>query len=70
MDQVEEIERAVERLAPEDLRRFREWFRDRDQRQWDAQLDDDAASGALDFLFEEAESESQANTLREWPPSK
>jgi len=34
---------------------------------WDRKMDADAASGALDFLFDEADAERQAGTLREWP---
>jgi len=70
MSRIEEIEQAVEELAPDDLRRFREWFRDRDQHLWDVELDQDNGSGTLDFLFEEADSEGDAQTLREWPPVK
>ncbi len=34
---------------------------------WGRQIDEDAAAGRLDFLFEEAEAERRAGTLREWP---
>ncbi len=70
MSRVEEIEQAVERLTPDDLRRFREWFHERDQHLWDEELHDDNDSGTLDFLFEEADSEATARALREWPPTK
>ena len=70
MSRIEKIEQAVERLGPDDLRRFREWFQERDQHLWDEELDEDNASGTLDFLFEEANSEAVANALREWPPLK
>ena len=48
--------------------RIVQWFRQREQRRWDAQLDSDSSAGKLDFLFDEAESESANNLLREWPP--
>jgi hypothetical protein len=32
------------------------------------QLDSDSSAGKLDFLFDEAESESAKGLLREWPP--
>jgi hypothetical protein len=54
MNRVEEIEAAIDRLPPEKYRRILEWFRERDQRLWDEQMDRDAASGKLDFLFDEA----------------
>ena len=36
-------------------------------RTWVKQIKADAASGQLDFLFEEAERERAAGTLRDWP---
>jgi hypothetical protein len=39
----------------------------REQRRWDQQLDADSSAGKLDFLFDEAESESAKGLLREWP---
>jgi len=68
MDRVGEIEAAIDRLSPEEFRRIAIWLRERDQQQWDEQLDRDSASGRLDFLFEEAEGESEKGPLREWPP--
>ena len=69
MDRVEEIEAAIDRLAPEEFSRIAKWFRQRDEALWDRQLDSDSASGKLDFLFEEAESESERGLLTDWPPS-
>jgi hypothetical protein len=37
--------------------------------EWDAQIDSDSAAGKIDFLFEEADSEGKAGTLRDSPPS-
>ena len=68
MDRVEQIEAAIEGLAPEEFRRFAEWFQEREQRRWDEEMDRDSASGKLDFLFEEAERESKSGPLRDWPP--
>ena len=70
MDRVEEIEAAIDSLPPEEFRRIAKWFRDREQRLWDDQLDRDSASGKLDSLFQEAERESKKQLLREWPPSE
>lgn len=64
MELVEEIEAAIERLAPEDFQRFAIWFREREAARWDRQLDEDSASGRLDFLFEED------TELRSWPSSR
>jgi len=62
MDQVEEIEAAIERLPPDEFRRIARWLLERDQKRWDDQFDADSAAGKLDFLFEE--------TARDWPPPK
>jgi len=69
MSRVEEIEAAIECLSPEEYRRIVQWFRLREQRRWDEQVDADSATGKLDFLFDEAESESANGLLREWPSS-
>ena len=68
MDRVEEIEAAIDSLPPEEFRRIAKWFRDREKRLWDEKLDRDSVSGKLDLLFQEAESESKKQLLREWPP--
>ncbi|MBL8220747.1 MAG: hypothetical protein JNL62_16060 [Bryobacterales bacterium] len=44
-----------------------QWSNTVDQSRWDEALDRDCASGNLDFLIEEAESESRDGLLREWP---
>jgi hypothetical protein len=67
MSRVEEIEAAIEGLPPEDYSRIVQWFRVREQKRWDEQLDADSAAGKLDFLFEEAESEAAKGPLRKWP---
>jgi hypothetical protein len=70
MDRVEEIEAAIDGLPPEEYRRIVQWFHAREQERWDEQMDRDSSAGKLDFLFEEAESESAKGLLREWPPRK
>jgi hypothetical protein len=67
MSRVDEIEAAIDGLPPEEYRRIVQWFRVREQRRWDEQLDADSSAGKLDFLFDEAESESAEGLLREWP---
>jgi len=62
-----EIKSAVDELSPSELTELAEFIRKRDNSEWDAQIEEDAASGKLDFLFEEAEKERAAGTLRDWP---
>lgn len=54
MSTVEDIERAVERLSPEQLAAFRTWFAEYNAAGWDRQLEQDVASGRLDQLADEA----------------
>ena len=70
MDRVEEIEAAIDGLPPEEYRRIIQWLRVREGKRWDEQMDRDSSAGKLDFLFEEAESESAKGLLRQWPSGK
>ena len=54
MTTAEDIEKAVEKLAPPELARFRAWFEAFDAQQFDAVIERDARSGKLDALAEEA----------------
>jgi hypothetical protein len=64
---LDEIKSAVSELSPEELTELIAFVRQHDSAAWDKQIEEDAASGKLDFLFEEAEQERVAGTLREWP---
>lgn len=54
MTNIVDIERAVERLSPEELKAFRAWFAGRDAAEWDREFEADVAAGRLDSLAEEA----------------
>ncbi|HXG10276.1 MAG TPA: hypothetical protein VNK04_10835 [Gemmataceae bacterium] len=54
MNTVEEIERAVRQLSPEELAVFRAWFAEFDAEVWDRQFEQDVAAGRLDRFAEEA----------------
>lgn len=54
MTQVEEIEKAIVRLSPDELSRFQKWYEEFEAERWDAQIAADADSGKLDFLTNEA----------------
>ncbi len=70
MSAVEKLEREVQLLPPGQFAEFAAWFNRLQNEQWDREMDDDAASGKLSFLFEEAEAESKQKQLRDWPSSK
>ena len=62
-----EIKRAVRQLSPRELAELAAFISEHDNRAWDAQIGQDAATGKLDFLFEEAERERADGKLRDWP---
>ncbi len=54
MTKVESLEREVEKLSPEELAAFREWFATYDADAWDRQIESDVKGGKLDRLAAEA----------------
>ncbi|UPK39811.1 hypothetical protein IVB18_22835 [Bradyrhizobium sp. 186] len=61
----EDIEKAVERLTPDELARFRAWFEQFDAQLFDQALERDAKAGRLDAFAEEALSAYRAGQTRE-----
>ncbi len=58
MSRVEQIERAIQELTPEEFAQLCPSVSTQlEQERWEHQLDHDASSGKLDFLREEARSE-------------
>ncbi|GAA5481109.1 hypothetical protein [Haloferula sargassicola] len=62
---VKEIEVAIERLNPEELSAFREWFTHYEAARWDATIEMDAATGRLDDLATEALADLRSGNVRE-----
>ena len=62
-DRVQSLEKAVSELSPVELKEFASWFAEYDQAIWDRQIEEDAKSGKLDFLREEAAAERKAGRL-------
>jgi hypothetical protein len=54
MSRVEEIERAIQELSPEEFAEIAGRVHAIEQERWDAELDRDASSGTLDFPIAEA----------------
>jgi len=54
MSTLQDIEKAVQDLPPEQLAAFRAWFVVYDQALWDKQLEVDIESGRLDSFGNEA----------------
>jgi hypothetical protein len=62
---VEKIQSEIKSLSPEEYAHLRLWFFERDWEQWDRQIEEDAESGKLDFLVEEAFAEKAQGRLKE-----
>ncbi len=59
------IEKAITSLNPQDLSEFRQWYMEFDAEAWDRQIEQDAASGAIDSLADEALRKHRAGETRE-----
>jgi len=62
-----EIKDAVRTLSPKELTELAKFVTEQDNAAWDKQMEEDAARGKLDFLFDEAERERAGGQLRDWP---
>ena len=51
---IEDIEKAVEQLAPENLAKFRAWFEQFEASRFDRKIQQDVRNGRLDQLADEA----------------
>jgi hypothetical protein len=65
MTKVDEIERAVAKLAPEELATFRAWFEAFEAEQFDERIARDLAGGKLDAVADEALATHRAGRSRE-----
>ncbi len=61
---LQDIQKTIASLTPEELARFRRWFEEFDARQWDAQFETDARTGKLDAVAEQALTEYQAGKFK------
>jgi len=66
MTSVEDIEKAVTKLTPEQLAKFRAWFEEYDARLFDEKIERDAKAGKLDKLAERARANHKAGRRTEF----
>jgi hypothetical protein len=64
MTKIEQLERDVRDLAPEELAQFREWFAAFDAAAWDRQFEADVTAGRLDALANDALADHRAGRSR------
>jgi uncharacterized protein YfaT (DUF1175 family) len=65
VSELEQLAKHIEKLSPEDLKKFRAWFVEFDARAWDEQIEADSRAGKLDSLVAEARAEHKAGKTRE-----
>ena len=64
MSELEDLERRIRKLSPEDLAKFRAWFAEFDHALWDRQIESDAKSGKLGRLVNEALADYKAGKAK------
>lgn len=62
---VQELEKAIAKLSPEELAELRAWFSEYDMDEWDRQIARDSESGKLDKLIERAKRDYAEGNGRE-----
>ena len=65
MTTIEDIEKAVADLPPDQLQRFRAWFAEFEAARFDQQIERDAKGGRLDRLAEQALADYRGGHARE-----
>ena len=61
---VEELEKEIQQLSPDQLRQFRAWYEKFDSDKRDEQIEKDAHSGKLDELASQALKDHKAQKTR------
>jgi len=62
---IEDLEKAVSKLPPDQLAKFRDWFEAFDAARFDEKIERDAASGKLDNLADQALADFRQGRARE-----
>ena len=67
MSTVREIEAAITKLKPEEIKVVAEWLDELREEMWDKQIEADAKAGRLDKLMEEAKEDYLAGRCKPLP---
>jgi len=54
MTKVQALQEEIEKLNSDEFAKLYEWMRERDWEEWDREIEEDAASGKLDKIVQEA----------------
>jgi hypothetical protein len=62
---IEELQKGVEDLLPDQLARFRAWYEQFDAALFDAKIERDAVNGTLDRVLAKSDEDFRAGRFRE-----
>jgi len=62
---VQEIEKAIKELSPNDVSKLAAWFEEFESQLWDAQIKEDLENGKLRELISEAETDFASKHIDE-----
>ena len=62
---VQELEKAIAKLSPDEMAELRAWFLEQDQDEWDRQIARDSEAGKLDKLIQQAKRDYAEGNGRE-----
>jgi len=65
MNKVRDIQSAIQSLSKEDMVALRKWFEQFDAEEWDRQFEEDAKSGKLDALADQAIADFRSGKCKE-----
>ena len=65
MTKLQLLDEEIKKLSPEERAQLRDWFLELDAHQWDREIEQDAASGKLDKLFEKSLADHRSGKSRE-----
>lgn len=65
MTKLEQLESEIQKLSADEFAQLREWLLELDAESWDRQIEQDAASGKLDKLFEKSVVDHRAGKSRQ-----
>jgi hypothetical protein len=67
MSTVAEIEKAIQKLTPQEIKAVADWLQEFREEMWDQQIDADARAGKLDKFIAKAKAGYRAGKARPFP---
>ena len=64
MSTVQEIETAIQKLTPQEIKAVADWLQEYREELWDKQIDADAAAGKLDRFADKALEDHRAGRVK------